>query len=182
MLIPRDLAPVLREAARSVPAVTLTEPRQSGKSTLCRHLFPRHPYISLEAMDVRRFASEDPRAFLAGWPMARSSAKCNGCRPCFRTCKALSTKIRPPVGGTFASAWCECRKCTSSTRGSCAGCWAFATPGRPTRLTGKQLRNLGPFCFWFLWQAGQAFLFGIVQSEPGTQTAVHPRPKPWPAK
>ena len=66
MFIPRDLAPVLREAARSFPAVTLTGPRQSGKSTLCRHLFPRHPYISLEAMDARRFASEDPRAFLAG--------------------------------------------------------------------------------------------------------------------
>ena len=66
MFIPRDLAPVLREAARSFPAITLTGPRQSGKSTLCRHLFPRHPYISLEAMDARRFASEDPRAFLAG--------------------------------------------------------------------------------------------------------------------
>ena len=66
MFIPRDLAPVVREAARGFSAITLTGPRQSGKSTLCRHLFPRHPYISLEAFDARRFASEDPRAFLAG--------------------------------------------------------------------------------------------------------------------
>ena len=66
MFIPRDLAPAVREAAHGFPAITLTGPRQSGKSTLCRHLFPRHPYISLEALDARRFASEDPRAFLAG--------------------------------------------------------------------------------------------------------------------
>ena len=65
MIIPRDLASVLREAARGFPAVTLTGPRQSGKSTLCRSLFPHHRYVSLEPLDTRRFALEDPRAFLA---------------------------------------------------------------------------------------------------------------------
>jgi predicted AAA+ superfamily ATPase len=43
----------------------VTGPRQSGKSTLCRALFPGHPYVNLEAPDVRRFAQEDARAFLA---------------------------------------------------------------------------------------------------------------------
>ena len=68
MTVERDLAPRIRKAARSFPAVTLTGPRQSGKSTLCRTLFPRHRYLSLEALDMRRFAQEDPHAFLAELP------------------------------------------------------------------------------------------------------------------
>jgi hypothetical protein len=67
-MIDRDLAPRLAAAARSFPALTLTGPRQSGKSTLCRQLFPRHAYVNLEAPDLRRFAVEDPRAFLAQFP------------------------------------------------------------------------------------------------------------------
>jgi len=64
-MIRRDLTARLRAAARSFPAVTVTGPRQSGKSTLCRAVFPRHTYVTLEAPDVRSFALEDPRGFLA---------------------------------------------------------------------------------------------------------------------
>ena len=67
-VVERDLAPRLRKAARQFPAVTLTGPRQSGKSTLCRAVFPRLGYANLEAPDVRAFASDDPRAFLAQFP------------------------------------------------------------------------------------------------------------------
>lgn len=67
-MIDRDLAPRLREAAKAFPAVTLTGPRQSGKSTLCRALFPDHAYANLEAPDVRDFALTDPRGFLAQYP------------------------------------------------------------------------------------------------------------------
>lgn len=67
-MVERDLSPRLRAAADHFPAVTLTGPRQSGKSTLCRAVFPDHPYANLEAPDVRDFASTDPRGFLAQFP------------------------------------------------------------------------------------------------------------------
>lgn len=64
-MIRRALLPTLRRSARQYPVVTLTGPRQSGKTTLARLAFPRHHYISLEDPDERRFALEDPRGFLA---------------------------------------------------------------------------------------------------------------------
>ena len=67
-MIQRDITPKLAEAARKWPSITLTGPRQSGKTTLCRDMFPEHPYETLEAPDVRTFATEDPRAFLAQFP------------------------------------------------------------------------------------------------------------------
>lgn len=60
-------APLLRLARRH-PVVTVTGPRQSGKSTLCRAAFPRKPYVSLEPLDQRDLAQHDPRAFLARYP------------------------------------------------------------------------------------------------------------------
>ena len=67
-MIRRDLSNLLLRAAGLHPAVTLTGPRQSGKSTLCRGLFPDKPYANLEAPDTRSFATDDPRAFLAQFP------------------------------------------------------------------------------------------------------------------
>ncbi len=67
-MIERDLEPALLRAATRAPVVTLTGPRQSGKTTLVRALFADRPYVSLEAPDVRAFAHEDPRRFLAQFP------------------------------------------------------------------------------------------------------------------
>lgn len=67
-MIARDLAPLLRRAAATMPVVTLTGPRQSGKTTLCRALFPTHVYRTLEAPDARAFALGDPCGFLAELP------------------------------------------------------------------------------------------------------------------
>lgn len=46
------------------PIVTLTGPRQSGKTTLARACFPDYAYVSLEDFDRREFAVEDPRGFI----------------------------------------------------------------------------------------------------------------------
>lgn len=63
-MIPRHLAPALSAGARNYPVVTVTGPRQSGKTTLVRAVFPRHEYVSLEDPDHRDFALDDPRGFL----------------------------------------------------------------------------------------------------------------------
>ncbi len=59
------MEPVLKELARQYPVVTVTGPRQSGKTTLCRKVFKTKEYVNLEAPDTRLFAREDPRGFLA---------------------------------------------------------------------------------------------------------------------
>ena len=62
----RSLEPVLNRAAAEFPGVVLTGPRQSGKTTLLKHLFGEtHGYVSLELPDVRAAAAADPRGFLA---------------------------------------------------------------------------------------------------------------------
>ena len=64
----RHLLPVLQARARQMPVVTVTGPRQSGKTTLCRMAFADKPYSNLEQPDVREFARTDPRGFLAQFP------------------------------------------------------------------------------------------------------------------
>jgi Predicted ATPase (AAA+ superfamily) len=67
-MIPRTLQQKLKAMALKYPVVTLTGPRQSGKSTLLKASFPDYSYVSLEDPDIRLFASEDPRGFLASYP------------------------------------------------------------------------------------------------------------------
>ena len=64
-MINRSIAPLLVKLASQYPVVTLTGPRQSGKTTLAKALFPAKPYVTLEDPDIRRFAADDPRGFLA---------------------------------------------------------------------------------------------------------------------
>ena len=66
-MIPRTLEAVLRSSATHYPGVTVTGPRQSGKTTLCRATFPDKPWVNLESPDVREFARTDPRGFLANY-------------------------------------------------------------------------------------------------------------------
>jgi len=67
--ISRSLEPVVEKAVNEFPAVVLVGPRQSGKTTLLKHLYgSRLPLISLEPPDVRTAAIGDPRGFLALYP------------------------------------------------------------------------------------------------------------------
>ena len=70
-MIRRILCDKLKKAAVSFPVVTLTGPRQSGKTTLVKEVFHGYDYQSLELPDVREFAREDPRGFLKqfDWPV-----------------------------------------------------------------------------------------------------------------
>lgn len=62
--IPRNAESRLKYFARGYPVVAVTGPRESGKSTLVRHAFPKHPYVSLENLDQTEFAETDSRDFL----------------------------------------------------------------------------------------------------------------------
>jgi len=67
--IKRSVEAVLKKGASEFPAVVLTGPRQSGKTTLLMHLFGKsHRYVSLDPPDVRAAAREDPRGFLEMYP------------------------------------------------------------------------------------------------------------------
>ena len=63
-VIDRNLAEPLRDRMRHYPVVTVTGPRQSGKTTLCRAVCSDRPFVTLEGMDMRAYAREDPRGFL----------------------------------------------------------------------------------------------------------------------
>lgn len=63
-MIERTLAKKLREVAKLFPVLTVTGPRQSGKTTLTQAVFKDYDYISLELPDQRQFALEDPHGFL----------------------------------------------------------------------------------------------------------------------
>jgi predicted AAA+ superfamily ATPase len=66
--IQRQALGVLLQRATLYPVVTVLGPRQSGKTTLCQMAFPDKPYVNLEQPDVREFAQQDPKAFLAQFP------------------------------------------------------------------------------------------------------------------
>lgn len=64
-MIQRNAEETIKKLAKSFRAVTITGPRQSGKTTLAKSLFSSHKYVSLEDLDMRQFAQDDPRGFLA---------------------------------------------------------------------------------------------------------------------
>ncbi len=67
-MINRIISDKVLRLAKQYPVVTITGPRQSGKTTLCRHIFRDREYVSLEDLDERDFARSDPRGFLNRFP------------------------------------------------------------------------------------------------------------------
>ncbi len=67
-MIYREASESLKRLAKGFPVLTITGPRQSGKTTLAKHHFKDLPYVSLENPDQRDFASDDPVGFLAQYP------------------------------------------------------------------------------------------------------------------
>ncbi|MBU1055801.1 MAG: ATP-binding protein [Proteobacteria bacterium] len=67
-MIKRNIAKKLTELSKQYPIVSLTGPRQSGKTTLVKTVFPDWSYVSLEEPDIREFALTDPRGFIEAYP------------------------------------------------------------------------------------------------------------------
>ncbi|MEA3332016.1 MAG: ATP-binding protein [Pseudomonadota bacterium] len=64
-MITRDISTTIKRFAKQYPVVTITGPRQSGKTTLCKALFPEYTYSNLESLEERDFATRDPKGYLA---------------------------------------------------------------------------------------------------------------------
>jgi hypothetical protein len=67
-MIDRILKNKILELRDKFPVLTLTGPRQSGKTTLLKAIYTDIPYVNLEDIDVRNFAIKDPRGFLSNYP------------------------------------------------------------------------------------------------------------------
>jgi predicted AAA+ superfamily ATPase len=65
-MVKRVLSKAILKHGKKFPVISLTGPRQSGKSTLLQNLFPDYTYINLEDADIRLYAQEDPKDFLRG--------------------------------------------------------------------------------------------------------------------
>ena len=63
-MIQRQLSKAIRNTIKQYPILSITGPRQSGKTTLLRNMFSDYRYVNFEEPDSRRFFQEDPRGFL----------------------------------------------------------------------------------------------------------------------
>jgi predicted AAA+ superfamily ATPase len=67
-MIDRSIATHIRQLAAQFPVVSVTGPRQSGKTTLVKQLFPHFAYVNLEDIELRQLAEQDPKYFLQQFP------------------------------------------------------------------------------------------------------------------
>jgi len=96
MMIPRHAKTALLRFAKGYPVVALTGPRQSGKTTLARAVFPRKPYVSLEDPDQSEFAARDPRGFLSRFPDGAVLDEAQRCPTIFSYLQTMVDSDRRP--------------------------------------------------------------------------------------
>lgn len=149
-MIPRSLEPELRTLATHYPVVAVTGPRQSGKTTLCRKVFPQKPYVSLEALDVRDFAREDPRGFLAEH---RSGAVIDEIQQVPELLSYLQTEVdETPAPGRFVLTGSQHFGLSQSISQSLAGRCGILTLLPPSLAELREFKNAPADLFTLLWQ------------------------------
>ena len=149
-MIPRSLEPEIRTLATHYPVVAVTGPRQSGKTTLCRAVFPQKPYVSLEALDVRDFAREDPRGFLAEH---RSGAVIDEIQQVPELLSYLQTEVdETPAPGRFVLTGSQHFGLSQSISQSLAGRCGILTLLPPSLAELREFKNAPADLFTLLWQ------------------------------
>jgi uncharacterized protein len=67
-MIKRILSKIILTESKELPVVTIIGPRQSGKTTLVKALFPEYTYVNLENPEIRAMAESDPKTFFIRFP------------------------------------------------------------------------------------------------------------------
>ncbi|MBF0503045.1 MAG: ATP-binding protein [Candidatus Riflebacteria bacterium] len=88
-MIKREAERFVRALARGFPIVAVTGPRQSGKTTLVKAVFPKKKYITLEDPDEYEFANSDPRRFLERFPDGAILDEIQRCQQLFSYLQSL---------------------------------------------------------------------------------------------
>ena len=109
-LLPRLLAPIIREALTDTPVVCVVGPRQSGKTTLVQHLAPERAFFSLDENNYYQTAVLDPSGFVAALPDAATVDEvqrvpdCPAGRRSQTPYQARNNRRRTSIGGA-AGGW-----------------------------------------------------------------------------
>ena len=96
-MIPRKAEDCLKTFARGYPILALTGPRQSGKTTLARAVFPGLPYVSLENPVQREFAENDPQGFFRKYAEGAVIDEAQRCPALFSWLQGIVDEARKPA-------------------------------------------------------------------------------------
>ena len=96
-MIPRTAEACLKTFARGYPILALTGPRQSGKTTLARAVFPGMPYVSLENPVQREFVENDPRGFFKNYAEGAVIDEAQRCPALFSWLQGIVDEARKPA-------------------------------------------------------------------------------------